>query len=409
MQTKITLSDGTSFNESIPRLPNTGSFDDSLVDLHSVANSIFLAEKFIKCSCDISKVEIPLRGEFSSELKEALEDLYTGLFDYAPNFVSGTKELSFRRGKESWTNEHACLFSCGLDSYSAILSASKLFPVSGVFTLHSDFHTLPYRRDTLEKKVLKSNNIEIITIKAPPHYSATKLTRGVLYVLNTALLRKKNIIVPEIGPTMYQPKFSLLDEISVTTRPEILSISKKIIKSVTGESINLIKPNEDLTKAEVAANSPNPEFVEETHSCRTPRWANSDVSHCGSCFGCIVRRLATKVAGVVDSQYRNNGFNGEGADNITQLIRFSIDFLTNPETLHWYTTEIISKYHKQDLFKRFALDNLAGLIIMSDEGIVNNLQRRLFALTLESVDRNELNERIEVVRSKVRRPNFNIL
>jgi hypothetical protein len=220
------------------------------------------------------------------------------------------------------------------------------------------------------------------------------------------LIRNKNIIVPEIGPTMYQPPFTLLDELSITTRPQILQAAIKITEAITGQRIKIIKPNEDLTKAEVAAISPNPEFIKETHSCRTPRWANSDRSHCGSCYGCVVRRLATKVAGVSDGQYRKDGFTGRGVDNISQLIKFSIDFLSDPQALPTYTSEIINKYHKQELFKRFALDNLAGLMLMSDKHIENNVQRKLMELTLSAIDRGELNDRIEVVRSKSRKPNF---
>lgn len=403
---KISLTDGTTFKRNIPRIPSWGKYDDSLIDLHSVANSIFISEDYTKCSKEIASIEIPLRNGFSSNLKEELEDIYFDLFHYSPDFKLGNiRETSFADPMTSWSDGYTCLFSCGLDSYAGILAASKLFPVVGAFTHHPDFQTLPQRAETIRSNVLTPNNIEVKTIFAPRHQPAMKLTRGILYVLNAVLVRNRNIIVPEIGPTMYQPPFTLLDELSITTRPHILKAATEIVEAVTGQKIEIIKPNEDLTKAEVAAISLNPEFIKETHSCRTPRWANSDRSHCGSCYGCAVRRLATEVAGVNDAQYRKSGFTGQGIDNTAQLIRFSLDFLSD-KTLPSYSMEIIKRYHKQELFKRFALDNLAGLVLMSDRHIENNMQQKLLELTLSAINRDELDDRIAIVRKKTRKPNF---
>jgi hypothetical protein len=293
-----------------------------------------------------------------------------------------------------------------MDSYSGILSASELFPVVGAFTLHSDFHTLTSRAQILGKVALSPAGIELRTIGAPPHSSMTRMTRGVLYVLNAVLLGNKRIIVPEIGPTMFQPPFTLLDEISITTRPHILQSAKKIAEAVTGQSITVIKPNEDLTKAEVAVASPKPEFLKETYSCRSTSFADSNAPHCGSCYGCIVRRLAVDVAGVSDRRYRKGGLTGEGADNTAHLVRFSADFLSDSDSLPQYVTEIIENHGKQDLFRRFALDNLSGFIRLSEKSTPSVLQRKLMDIVLKAADRDELLERIEAVRDNKRKPNF---
>jgi len=232
------------------------------------------------------------------------------------------------------------------------------------------------------------------------------MTRGILYVLNAVLLGNRNIIVPEIGPTMFQPPFTLFDEISVTTRPHILQSAKKIAESVTDQTITIIKPNEDLTKAEVAMASPKPEFLKETYSCRSTSFADSKAPHCGSCYGCVVRRLAVEVAGVIDRRYRMEGLTGEGADNTAHLIRFSADFLSDPESLPRYATEIIGRYHKQDLFERFAMDNLAGLMSLSEKGTGHVLQTKLLELAFHAADRAELMERIETVRDHKYEPDF---
>jgi hypothetical protein len=97
---------------------------------------------------------------------------------------------------------------------------------------------------------------------------------------------------------------------------------------------------------------------------------------------------------------------GEGADNTAHLLRFSADLLSDPESLPQYTTEIIEKYGKQDLFERFALDNLSGFLSMSEKSTDNPLQRRLVELVLRAADQDALVERIESVRDHKLKPNF---
>ena len=182
---------------------------------------------------------------------------------------------SGQRGASSWSDDYTCLFSCGMDSFSGILSASNSVRVTGAFTLHSDFPTLKARAGRLRRLALSDEGIQLKVIRAPRHSTMARKTRGVLYVLNAILLGNRNIIVPEIGPTMYQPPFTLLDEISVTTRPLILQCANRIAEQVTGQHISIIRPNENLTKAEVAISSPKSDLLRETCSCRSTMFANS--------------------------------------------------------------------------------------------------------------------------------------
>lgn len=403
------LDNGSSSEERIPDLPPIGrDFDDSLVDLHSLANSIFMADRYAEGKAALKRVEIPLRNGLSNDVRGTLEELFNGLYGYSPVFAPGkfTPSLFWKENSHSWSDDYTCLFSCGMDSYSGILSASKLFSVTGAFTLHSDFPTLKPRANKLSREVLRAEGIELKTIGAPRHSSMARKTRGVLYVLNAVLVGNRNIIVPEIGPTMYQPTFTLLDEISVTTRPQILQCAKKIAELVTGQSISVIKPNENLTKAEVAVASQRPEYLRETCSCRSTMFAGSGAPHCGSCYACVVRRLGVEVAGVGDKKYQRDGFTGEGADNTAHLVRFSLDFLSDRQSLPYYVTEIIHKHGKEDLFRRFALDNLAGLMLLSKKGVRHDLQTKLLLLTQQTVDQKELDDRIAVVRGNPRRPDF---
>jgi hypothetical protein len=97
---------------------------------------------------------------------------------------------------------------------------------------------------------------------------------------------------------------------------------------------------------------------------------------------------------------------GEGADNTAHLVRFSADFLSDSDSLPQYVTEIIENHGKQDLFRRFALDNLSGFIRLSEKSTPSVLQRKLMDIVLKAADRDELLERIEAVRDNKRKPNF---
>ena len=403
------LDNGSSIEERLPDLPKIGrDFDDSLVDLHSLGNSLFIADRYVEGKASLKQVEIPLRNGLSSDLAATLEELFTGLYGYSPLFIPGnyTPSLFWTESTSSWSDDYTCLFSCGMDSFSGILSASKSLSVSGAFTLHSDFPTLKPRANRLSRMALSSQGIELKVIGAPRHSSMARKTRGVLYVLNAVLLGNRNIIVPEIGPTMYQPPFTLLDEISVTTRPQILRCSKSIAEQVTGQNISIIKPNEKLTKAEVAISSPRSDLLRETCSCRSTMFANSAVPHCGSCYACVVRRLGVEVSGIGDRRYQKDGFTGEGADNTAHLTTFSLNFFSENRSLPCYVTEIIHKHGKEDLFRRFALDNLAGLLLLSEGGLKHDLQKKLLLLVQKALDLKELKERIAVVRNNPRKPDF---
>lgn len=340
----------------------------------------------------VTKIGLPLRNGLSKDLSDTMESLFALLYGYSPTFDTRPTPQSLEpEFKAEWSNGYTSLFSCGMDSTSGILVARKRFPVRGIMTLHPDFPNLTSTMHRLKHNTLEPLEISLGVAQAPTHGAMNRLTRGILYIANAALFHARNIIVPEVGPTMYQPRFTLLDEIARTTDPILLAKAKELVRLMTGERINLIKPSENLTKAEAARASPQADILSETTSCVSTMFISSAEPHCGSCYGCVVRRLAFSVLGLKDRAYRQMGFTGEGADNTAHLIRFSLDFLVSPESVPWYTMESIRKYHKDDLFRRFALDNLAGLILLPDTHYL--LQRSLIELTLSKVNKSELEDR----------------
>jgi hypothetical protein len=217
---------------------------------------------------------------------------------------------------------------------------------------------------------------------------------------------------------MYQPRFTLLDDITFTTHPRVLEFSKKIAEEVLGQKITIIKPNENLTKSEVAANSLEKSYIRITCSCRTSRFCNTKSPNGDSCYGCIIRRLAMLVAGIDDGVYRNDVLRPrpDGKErgktqynNILQLLQFSMQYLEDFDDLPWYTTKIIKDYKKEELFARYSLDTLAGLLVLKSESIgLDNIIQKKFDEALKIVPKEQLQNRIAEVRDLKFKPNYTL-
>lgn len=233
--------------------------------------------------------------------------------------------------------------------------------------------------------------------------------------MDSAALGNKNLIVPECGVTMYQPKFTLLDSVTMTTHPEVMNYAKMVLNEALGKDIKIIRPNENLTKSEVAIACPERKNLSRTCSCQaTTRFYNISKPQCGTCYGCVVRRIGMIVAGIDDGfTYRNDiilkdNLPGEKIDNLTALIEFSISCLQDPSKLKWYTREIIEKYKKGDLFERFSMDTIAALLLLreqrklSDTFLNKELDKALGVFPKESIK-----DRIQEVRSGKHKPSFN--
>ena len=88
----------------------------------------------------------------------------------------------------------------------------------------------------------------------------------------------------------------------MTTHPKVVQLAGQAINLLLGRKITIKTPFENLTKAEVVAISPMKPAIKLTHSCITHRFGNHD----GTCYGCVLRRLATTAADVPDVKYLKN-------------------------------------------------------------------------------------------------------
>jgi len=375
-------------------------------DILRIAYYIFEAEKKIKAGEILEKWEIPLSEETYNtkdlvKLKVVLEELIILILAEDVEIVFSKVEDIKRRVKKKYEidkRDTICLFSGGVDSYAGItLSEKKYKNMLGVFVAHNDqVRIIKIINDF--KKVITTR---IKTIYAPSMESeGYSQFRGFLYILSGGvyanLTGADKILVTECGPTMYQPLFSPYDSITYTTHPYVLKASKDVLEILLGKKINIVIPFEDLTKAEVVVNSGIKDFS-TTHSCITQRRGD----HCGTCFGCVIKRLAETVAGVKGVYYNKEVFDEKSnRDNILNVLNFSEDILFNRDKMPGFQREKIDEFGKWDLFYRYALDNLAGLMLSSEKG--NDLFDRFIAPEIIT----KLNERIKDVRDNKNKPNF---
>jgi 7-cyano-7-deazaguanine synthase in queuosine biosynthesis len=306
---------------------------------------------------------------------------------------------------------NVCLFSGGTDSYSGLLVARDyLSDVEAVFCAHVDQSKTISIVSDLERRVFLPKGISIQKVHVPPiEARGYAQLRGFLYILTAASvahkLRSKSVIVTECGPTMYQPRFSPLDSVTMTTNPFVVRTAVKVASLLLGRRLKVIAPFEDFTKAEVIAISPEKNGLKYTHSCISQRFGTHD----GTCYGCVIRRLATIAAGVRDVGYRRNPIADPDAQsgNLYSLLQFCYDCLTRFDEMKEYEIGIITTYRKKDLFRRFALDNFAAIHrLLNEKKTVVRPIRNMYESLKQHVGAEVLDQRLGELAQPTFRPNF---
>lgn len=277
-----------------------------------------------------------------------------------------------------------CLFSGGTDSLCGIMNTLNMSKsVAGIFVSHDRLRRIV---DGLMKNYLEPRGIVPYIVTIQRTGKELQQLRGFLYLSFGVILAKlsdtTNVVISETGPTMYLPEILPLDEVTLTTHPTLIKLSKLLFKELYGKNFKFYEPYENLTKAEALALCPVKEAIARTNSCITTRFANSSVPHCGKCFGCLVRRISALVAGVPDTQYawdvlvkdigekvigrqRNARIKQSNFHDLYAILRFARDILE--DNLPDHTNFKIKQYGKDALFKRFALDVFSALFILYDK------------------------------------------
>jgi 7-cyano-7-deazaguanine synthase in queuosine biosynthesis len=294
-----------------------------------------------------------------------------------------------------------------------LLNSKKYYgDVYGVYAAHGDLSWGSHIVNDLLNKIKKvENDIDCSTLFAPEMGSrGYSQLRGFLYVLfgsiYVSLLNSKNLVIAECGATMYQPRFSPYDTVTMTTNPFVMKKAKEIVEILLKRKVNLVIPYENMTKSEVIISSPYKEFFKDSHSCISLRFGKNE----GTCYGCVVRNLGFLVAGVEDTAYTHDPIGNPkyDVDNLSSLLSFSEDVLFNYENMPDYSKNNIANYNKKDLFKRFAIDNFAALHAYKNErGELNSYIQPIYKNALKKLGEEKFIKRIEKVRNNTFKPNFN--
>jgi 7-cyano-7-deazaguanine synthase in queuosine biosynthesis len=384
-------------------------------DILEIGVSMFELEKGIKKQT-VDEFEITRFIESNNEkLATILSDLVSYVLLEAVNFKFKASSVKLSEN-ESETDiiktEAIVLFSGGIDSFSGIYWAKKYFKdIQGVFCAHSDQGWSIHIVNNIIDNILKKDNIQINKVYVPSMAKGGySQLRGFLYILSAAtylkILNSKKLVISECGPTMYQPRFGLYDSVTMTTHPFVVDSAHKVLKLLLNNEISLYLPFENMTKAEVIANIENASVIKDTHSCISQRFGKHD----GTCYGCIIRRLGSIVAGIEDTDYVKNPVIDPLAnnDNLISLLAFCQSLLIDKENMPFYQIENIEGYKKQDLFKRFALDNFAAIYLLKQQKLkLTKEVAQVYKDCIDIIGEGKLEERIEQVRNRKFQINLN--
>lgn len=267
------------------------------------------------------------------------------------NFLSGDIwEFSFRNrelnGSEKWYKSRinystdACdrisMFSGGMDSYIHAINLLSENIEGKFLSITSGGNVVGPRQEEVKElliskymisdsdfirfgfRILKETSND--NIKMYGLQEDTTRTRSFMFfshavALATGYKNQVKIIIPENGvislnvPLDYSRSGS---NSTRTTHPYYLELFQKIISEIA-PNVSIKNPYQFNTKGEMALDCKDYNFLKRTYSktmsCSHPfRFGESEVSHCGVCLPCIIRRAATNKAKLPIDIYKNDLF-----------------------------------------------------------------------------------------------------
>lgn len=393
-------------------------------DLFNVASSFFELERMILDGVKIKSVIIPITEITykKADLKKAvsiLKELASLTLEKKITFEFESFCISQNTlGVISEKYDAICLFSGGADSFIGILEAKERYArVLGLYVHHKSSNRLSSAVKKIKNVLRDDEKITIERIQVNRQVKkGYSQTRGLLYLVCGGIYAKmynsSTLILSECGVTIYQPSFGELDRTTYTSHPEIQKAAKSLLNIFLEVDIEIITPFEDNTKSEMFALSQKKDFLKTTHSCISSRYGKND----GVCYGCIIRKIGFIVSDVEDCKYMNDIFtlkkkkslNGypktdtsNRIDDFLELMKFSLDILTDYDNMEFSKIKKIAAYDKYDLFRRFALDTFAALYIVIEENniIVNDRIKKKYFDSMNYIDKQVLINRISEVRA----------
>jgi hypothetical protein len=350
--------------------------------------------------------------------------------------LSSSPSISAARSREDFSSPTEypkprpvtiALFSGGTDSLAGLFASHQdIGPTAGLFVNHQP--PLGHQVNRLISEALTPNGIKCFSVKIPKRTELQQL-RGLLYVVcggvAANIVGTDRIVIAESGPTTLLPEMAPLDTVTLTTHPYMLTRVRELLATVYGKRFHLLLPYGLMTKAESLASCQFKVPLRLTNSCRTTQFATIDQSHCGCCFGCIIRELSSIVANTPDAGYQydplrlpmdksgvgrwaGKGVGPERMSDVLKTLEFARSILEDrlDASIRLKTDDPAVG----DLYRRYAADILSGLHVIysqKHEGH-NQAVERVYTESIRDgvVKKGDLEERIQTVRSGKHRPDF---
>lgn len=332
------------------------SLDSLIKDLVEIAVAVYTQDRTAPRRLEWSRnmsLTIPVRnkptwdrctGLLVSLLGELTGDVYSITFSNIRGERSGTQ---FR----TTNSRPVCLFSGGLDSFVGAATHLELNPL-----LVS--HYSSSRISAIQSQLVSTLRTEQAGIE---HYAVrvslsgqdsmqerSQLSRSFLFLSIAAAfaadIGSNNLIMFENGPIAVNVPISESRINTKTAHPRVLNMFSNLASNVFGLDIRVVNPFQLLTKGEIVHQLVGSTFernIADTVSCwRYPRGLMSVAralgrrvpgNHCGTCYPCMMRRVAMNAAGLFedDDEYLVDIFSDypalddETTATILDLLRFS--------------------------------------------------------------------------------------
>lgn len=283
-------------------------------------------------------VEIPVRDP---DLWNSQAELFTEIL----TFLTGDKwRISFgkrvvslyihrkkRRRIRRWPADTVCLFSGGLDSFLGAIE--HLSTTTGHVALVGHYDVGLARSTQLElfdsiQTTFGTKRVHLfqgrigfdrgrLTGKLASNPEPTQRSRSLLYIALGVYIahqqgkdREAPLLIPENGFISLNPPLTSSRLGSCSTRtvhPYFLGKLQELLDNL-GLHTQVLNPFAGRTKGEALVTSPHPELVKSlacrtvscAHPTRRQNWNRRDVTHCGYCVPCLIRRSALNCAGIDD-------------------------------------------------------------------------------------------------------------
>jgi 7-cyano-7-deazaguanine synthase in queuosine biosynthesis len=285
------------------------------------------------------------------------------------------------------------LFSGGMDSFAAALefaSAGPLTLVSHVTRAQQTRNAQSQLANILEQHGLASPHLQFFVSSLDRggfdhDVESSQRTRSFMFLILAALVarrqgRRRLLMIAENGQMAVHLPLNpaRIGAFSThTAHPDVLASMREILSAALSTPFLLTNPYVGRTKAEVITPVWNnlPSAIPVSCSCWRTTRLPQDITHCGECVPCLIRRIAIETHGTDPTAYGRDPFSedfssmsadDEARRNLADLCEFTRRFqtATNAELMdEWpelYSSNV-SAGETIDMYRRAAAETRAVL------------------------------------------------